>query len=55
MSTLNVGHVMANAVRLQQTLNVFERVVMKMVAGECICQEPEEGRRGFRCPVHHEH
>lgn len=53
MSGLSVDHLMANAVRLQQTLNVFERVVIKVVAGECICQEPEEGRRGFPCPVHH--
>lgn len=54
MNGIDIFHFMEHTVRLQQELNQMERVVFKMVGGECICQEPEEARREFRCPVHYE-
>lgn len=36
----------------QQALTSLERVVDRVLLGECICREAPEARQGFRCPVH---
>jgi hypothetical protein len=31
----------------------LNRVVEKVVAGQCICQEAISHRHAFKCPIHH--
>ncbi len=54
MNGIDLFHFMEHTVRLQQELNKVEDVALKMLAGRFICHEDEEGRKWFRCPVHHE-
>lgn len=52
MNSIDLFAFMQQTVTMQAQLNAYERVIWKVVGGECICQEPKEARKTFRCPVH---